>query len=238
MKVRELVSTRVCAIALLALSNIRAQPVGAERLANVELRPLDENGRTIEGCRVEKFLSSRKEDFSSRFSGLHGSRIPFDTYTYVLRLPRINNQEPEVHHPVAVFRPEKLIIIPINGSDRAGGSLDWAYPQGFVIRGRLVPNPEVKSATEPVWIRLISILGNGRLIPLYRHELQQTDAAVDESGQFRIFDVLVGRYILLVIRGSELLHTQQVQFDDGSSLEDVIVKLPKIGPETLYVHRR
>ena len=196
-----------------------------EFVSDVELRALDENGRIIDGCRIEKFVNRCEEDFRNRFDGMHGIRIPYGNYTYVVALPRVGTYEPGIRREVAVSLPQQLVVIPVSKGQRLGYSID-RVPTGYVIKGRLVPAPSVSIKAEPIWMRFITT----------RHE-DPVDVPVTDSGEFRVYAPLAGRYTLLVIRGNNILHHQEVHFEDGE-LEDLVVRMPKVPPETLFVHHR
>jgi hypothetical protein len=74
------------------------------------------------------------------------------------------------------------------------------------------------------------------LIPIYGTE--RLDVAVDRSGEFHIFAPLAGRYLLIVVRGDEVLDVRQVSFNVGEHLEDLIIKLPSRPPEILQVRKK
>lgn len=102
---------------------------------------------------------------------------------------------------------------------RVGG--DTATPVGFVIRGRLEPVPPASSTT--VWIRLSPV-----------HARESIDVDVDASGEFRIYKPLAGLYVLMVIRGFEVLNLQPVLFEDGKwPTKPVVVHLVGRSPAIL-----
>ena len=190
-------------------------------------------------CHVDKFVNDRQEDLSNRFQGLRSVRIPYGTYTYLVKLPkteiglpRTGKWEPAVSAQVSVNLQNNLVVIRVAEGTRLGFAVDGTYPPGFVILGRLKPMPTLKRDIEPVWIRLTSIYGEDHL-----------DVVVEETGDFRIYRPLSGRYILLVIRGDELLHSQPVQFErsvrsEGAGSNDFVVNLPKVPPEALFIRSR
>lgn len=62
------------------------------------------------------------------------------------------------------------------------------------------------------------------------------DIAVDASGDFRIYKRLVGRYLLAVVRGDQVLDMKQVWFDDAWRHELLLLKLPDKPPPVIAVH--
>jgi hypothetical protein len=106
-------------------------------------------------------------------------------------------------------------------------SVDNAPPPGFFARGRIEPMPTSVPNGEPLWIRLSPVHGKERL-----------DVSLDSSGEFRIYEPLVGRYLLTVIRGGDVLYVQQVLFDEDLVRQDFIIKLPKEPPLILRIQKK
>ncbi len=195
-------------LVFLALASLKAQETGG-----VTIRVVDESGLAID-CAVDSFVSlDHKRDLSSHFEGgLHGSLIPYGTYIYTLsRKPPIVSAG-VITHRIEIKRPETLSVVvadrfPLDLNSKIAAD---SKAQGFLIRGKIDPLPapgEGSAGTlrgqpdEPLWIRL-GPLADGEGLA----------ADVDSLGNFRIFENLRGRYILSVVRGSRLLATREIVF--------------------------
>lgn len=63
------------------------------------------------------------------------------------------------------------------------------------------------------------------------------DLEVDRSGEFHIYQPLLGRYLLSVIRGTEVLHVQLTSFEGGRLPLSFVVKLLDDVPVAQYVRQ-
>jgi hypothetical protein len=215
-----------CFAALLMTLSAEAQNQDVEPLGTVSIHVIDENGRTIEDCRVDRFVDRHNVEVATHFRGLDGTKVPYGLYTYVIKL-NTSGREAVINGRVSVWLPDNFVVVPVTSAKLAGAAVDRAIPFGFSIRGKIESVPPSTTSSSPLWIRLVPIYGTDRL-----------DVAVDQSGEFRIFAPLVGRYLLIVIRGDEVLDVKQVSFNVGEQLEDLIIKLPSRAPEVFQVRKK
>lgn len=197
----------------------------AEPSATITIHVMDEWGNTIDGCRVERFFD-RGHEMTSHFHDLTGKEIPYGVYQYALNRPGAVSREDLIQGVVAVWVPEKLIVVSTRRVFMPGLSVDPTIPPGFVIQGRLEPLPKT-SKEETFWIRLSPI-----------HGTEQLDASVDSTGRFRIYWPLVGRYVLTVIRGADVLQVQEASFEATARPGELIVKMPQQPPSILRIQDR
>jgi hypothetical protein len=216
-------STLVTAQVVSPPSPGRAHSAGA----SVTIHVVDEYGATV-NCRVYQFFRrghyNDPAEMVSRFRGLHGTDIPQDMYLFTLKRPGPGTMEDEVAGSVMVDSPEVFVVVPVRRHFIPGGAIDIVSPTE-PIRGRLEPPPSDQQG-KTTWIRLSPIYQKDRL-----------DVSVDADGKFRIYDLLSGRYILSVIRGDEVLHIQEVEFEDTASAGELVVKVPEKPPATLVIGR-
>jgi hypothetical protein len=206
-----------------ALPGLAQGATTKEDLGTVTLRVIDEYGHT-QIYRVVSFIDIyRKRDLVQRFSGLQGTEIPYGFYDYRLR-PSNSPLGDEIPGRVTVNRPESLFVISLTEPLIHGVAVDRATPHDFVILGRLEPMPPIAPSLEPIRVRLSPIHGREHL-----------DLEVDHSGEFRIYKRMVGRYVLSVIRGTEVIHIQLMSFEQSRLPLSFVIKLVDKDPIVQYV---
>jgi hypothetical protein len=191
-----------------------AVTLAQDRGATVIVRVIDKDGYAVERCRVDRFVGRSNGNMTPHFSGLRGTEIPYGLYEYTLKRGLGGGREGEQEGTISVASREELIVVQASTELQYGASLDGAFPDGFVIRGKLDPMPEQKSEIDPIWIRLSPVHGDDQL-----------DVSVDASGDFRIYQPLRGRYVLSVIQGNDVLHMQPITFERTVRNQSFIVKL-------------
>ena len=203
--------------------------------SNVNIRVIDEAGKLME-YRLESFkLRNRSSvDHASHFktqsgSVINGSEIPHGTYVYSLCriIPRspLDFTSPkcsaDVLGQIYVATPEIFEVAYTLRNPREGGP-----PVGYLVRGKLEPMPAPSEAPEQDFLRI-------RFAPIdSNHRL---DVPVDPSGDFRIYEALLGRYILVVVRGEEVLLTEEVVFDAQMQPDFFVVKMQNRKQEPLHI---
>lgn len=197
-----------------------ALPLRAQSEGNVMIRVVDETGSAI-SSEMGKFTSlDGKVDLTSHFEGPRGTHIPYGAYKYSLwrKLPSVPVQAFE--RRIAVKLPETLaVVVEPRFAFPSGISADNSTPRGFVIKGKLEPmpapsiSPGAGSDQVAVWI-----------------------VEVDPSGEFRIFTMLGGRYLLTVISAAEVVHVQEVVFAQGGKSTQFVINLRERQSTPIYVH--
>ena len=206
-----------------AIPVIAQSSPGKQDLGTVTIQVIDEYGHTVP-CRVVSFIDIyRKRDLVPRFRGLQGTEVPYGSYEY--RLQRTNAPPgDELAGRATVYLPETLVVASAAAFYIPGWAVDTSIPRGFVIRGRLEPIPPLAPPFDPIRVRLSPI-----------HRSEHLDLQVDRSGEFRIYRPLVGRYVLSVIRGADVLHVQLMSFEGSQSPLSFVVKLLDDVPAVQYV---
>ncbi len=195
-----------------------------ELLGTVTIEVVDGSGLAVP-FKVQSFLDKRVgREMVSNFDGLHGAAIPYGTYDYLLQGAAPSNLGSELPGRVEVKWPETLVIL--NSSWFTSRSANDMSDRGF-IHGRIESLPRFEPPVATTWIRLSSLYGSDSL-----------EVAVDAAGDFRIYKRLVGRYLLTVVRGEQVLDMEQVWFDDVSRHELLLLKLPDKPPPVIEVHGR
>jgi hypothetical protein len=210
-----------------------ALSVLAQSDGNVTIRVVDGSGQSIT-CGMGKFTSlDGKIDLTSRFDDLRGIHIPYGTYKYSLWRKPPSMPGEVIERNIEVKLPETLSVVVAPLFTFPNGIVaERTTPRGFVMNGKLEPLPTSTTADtpgpnqQPIWIRLSPLFGNGPSL----------DVDVDTSGEFRIYTMLGGHYLLAVIRGTETLHIEEVAFDQGGNKpQQIIIKLPQRQPTVVHV---
>ena len=193
-----------------AFGQIMAQPT-----ARVQFHIVDREGKPVPWV-LNHFTREGKE-YISRFRGLVGENLPLGTYQYSLTsggsfpLP--------VHGRLSVWQTECFTVVVLTEEQIRGTSRDLVGPRDFIIKGSISPAPG--KSVQKMWIRLR---------PIFSSNDDYEDFEVDIDGQFRIRKVFSGRYVLLVMNGSEVRHIQLVSFSGGSRADRWVVRLPAESP--------
>lgn len=199
-----------------------AQTNGAG-VARVKIEAVNEGGVAV-ACRVEAFVEIRvKRDLAKHFQGLDGVDIPYGVYDYRLG-PGPFPIGGEISGRVSISQPEEVIVAVLPGLVKSD-TADFSLPTGFVIIGRVEPMPSPQEMGASLRLRLSPIDGN-----------HQLDVSVDPSGQFRLYAPLVGRYVLTVVRGVDVLHSEIISFEQWQRPTPLIIRLRERPPTVTRMH--
>ena|SRR5579863_2982437 len=175
------------------------------QLATVRLRVVDVFGRKLPYY-VDSFVSARTgRDFTSRFSGLDASGLPFDMYRYRLLPSGLHDKTGWLTGQVDATRKDVLTVLlgsaitAFTGGHAATVSI--RTPPEFSIEGDISPPPGQISS---MWVRLQGLYQDYRL-----------DASVSPEGIFRICEPLQGTFLLTVLKDGTIIDVQPVVFKQG-----------------------
>jgi hypothetical protein len=188
----------------------------AQPSSKIEIIPVDDHGRRIEWDL--KSFTSGDHNIANLFRDLKAV-IPYGTYTY--RIASRGWPERYVVGTLSLHLPEHVVVIPTDQAYQTGIAIDRTVPAGFVITGRISPAPEKDGRTR---VHLSSTTGGACF-----------DVKVDESGEFRVYEPVVGPYTLTLISGAEILHIQQVVFEQGLHSATFSIALPESRPAVIRV---
>ena len=194
-----------------------------ESVSTVNIQLVDEAGAPIP-CSVDSFADRyRRREMASHFAGLVGTAIPYGEYTLYLRREASDGGVGIVSGgTVSVKSQEHLFVVSSKRWFFIHVAIERYYSDR--IRGKLLPMPKDVPKGEPLWIRLSPVHGS-----------KQLDAGVDPSGEFRIFEPLEGKYLLTVIRGPDVLHTELVSFDENWGPAEFTVRMPANPPPVFHI---
>ena len=152
------------------------------------------------------------KDFAARFRQLHAESIPYGKYRVTLDRPGDKFNSARMTRELEVNRRRVYAVWEGNGVFVPGVAVSWAPPVGYQLRirvsGSVDPGPMVR-------IRLASQV---------RPELY--DCILDESRSCEIRYHLRGLYVVSVIQGTEVLHTEALTIGGGEDPETLVVALP------------
>jgi hypothetical protein len=201
---------KVVRVAFLALPFVSAMaPMLINRLptvatTTVTIRYVDHFGKPWTGCHVQEFSFSQgasHADYASHFDGMTGHNIPFSP-EYKVRLDctgRVLNGP----FYVSVTRPRQLILISV-----------WSHVGDYHtgLGPRLTVRVAVPALERPhqTWVEITGVF-------LHFYEIDSVDP---ESHEARFYDLLPGRYLVLLVTGGKVACVKQIDFlEPGAQLE-------------------
>jgi hypothetical protein len=131
--------------------------------------------------------------------------IPYGTYEYVVAPKDSKLAGLQRYGKLTVRKPELWVTLgpPLNVIVDSGGRT-WDVARSSQVRpalvGKISPVPAGDART---WVLVQSLYADAE--PPY-------EAAVDPSGEFRLYARLHGTYIFVVLHGDQVLHCQVVSF--------------------------
>jgi hypothetical protein len=192
-----------------------AQPEG-----NVTIMVVDSTGAALPYMAGEVLGLRGAADISSHFNGLRGTHIPYGTYVVNLLRTPLNPLSKPIETRIDVKQPDTLYIVIAPRIQLPSSSIgDRQLPANYEIRGHV--QPFMGTGSEPMWIRLVPTLRTDPIV----------DVEINSSGDFRIYRVLIGRYVAIVLRGGKIIDTQEITFDlSPTGLQKVVLKLSDHSP--------
>jgi hypothetical protein len=188
--------------------------LAAEAAGRVVLRVVDELGKSVP-YKMENCTDSKGHDSAGSFVGLEAAQLPFERYSYTLGRSDVVTEAGKIQGNFDVFRSETWVTLEADPNLRIGPegvlSIDRTFPADFVIRGKITPMPEGKDS---VWVRFQS-----------PYKTKFAEARVDSSGDFRIYEYLLGPFTLSVVRNGEFLHVEPVIFRGSLKPDLLLIKL-------------
>jgi hypothetical protein len=138
-------------------------------------------------ARVELTNIPDKKDYSGHFTGHVANGIPYGRY-----LLRVHTPGYLLERFVDIEQPETWLQLGTQLGRYGNPEQSTDVPfEGTVIG--------LEGLATPIWVKLV---------PLFYEEAMQ--APVGASGEFAFKQVPLGRYLILVISGSALIHTEEV----------------------------
>jgi hypothetical protein len=194
--------------------------VNRSGVARVRIDAVNESGNAV-ACRLETFIDTGTgRNLAKDFNGLNGIDIPYGTYDYALGPSPVGPRSVITSGRVSISQPEVVIVALLSDimrTETVGANM--GVRAGFVIIGQVVPITSTQELGGPVRIRLSPIDG--------QHQL---DVSVDPSGQFRIYAPLLGRYVLIVVRGVDILHSEVFSFESWQRPTPLMIILREKAP--------
>jgi hypothetical protein len=186
------------------------------RTSKVHFSVFDEFGP--QPYRVVRFADKTTgRDYAQLFKGLDANKIPYGQYAYVLERSDIRNTKlSTIRGGLYVYHLEHWLEL--NPSGNYGSStrgdeviLELGGPPEVNIVGVVAPVPR---SSDPVRVRLQAV-----------HTRDRVEAEVGTNGEFHIYDVLLGWYVVIVLEGDKVIHTEPLFVADPNSLQKLVIRL-------------
>lgn len=182
------------------------------RTGSLTFQVVDRFGKEV-AYRMESCTDADGREFANSFLGLEASRLPFGTYTYTLIRRDVVTSYGKIKGKTAVRHPQNAVVLVADPTLEFGpeGSfaVDRAVPPDFVISEQINPMPK-----GPVWVRLQASF-----------ERTVAWAKVSPSGEFRIYEPLMGSFVLYVFKDGALIHLEPVVFLESVRPDPLLVRL-------------
>lgn len=181
----------------LGASNSFALPDDAMRkTATVTLSVLDSFGHPRSDCHVVQFSSDepfRKAEYKNKFTKYAGANIPYAIYTLLLRCDDGQTLGPKY---ITVGRPKNFFVIS-----------QWRHFGDWVTGPdpRLAISVETDSETKlsgQAWVKVVGVYVDSAEI----------DEVNPQTHTASFYDVVPGRYLVLLLDGDKIICTQPVEY--------------------------
>jgi hypothetical protein len=197
------------ALGLLSLVTLVLGSIASEqgKLASVTLHFLDSFGRERTDCNIAEFLlqdSAVKQEFRDHFAGLTAEAIPYGNYRI-----RVNCADNVSHGPFYMSVAHLSEFRAIGAWLHRGDYVTGESPRLIVSVTRDHANRAGDS-----WVDIIGV---------YLHT-SDTDAVDSRSNEAAFYDVVPGRYLILLLRDERLLCQKQVDLGEQAARLDFSIE--------------
>jgi len=186
------------------------------RTSSVHFSVFDELGP--QPYRVLRFADrTTGRDYAQLFKGLDASKMPYGQYDYVLERTDIRNPKlSTIRGGLYVYHPEHWLELNPSGNygSSTGGDeviLELGGQDDVNITGAVVPVPK---SSDPVRVRIQAV-----------HTRDRVEAEVGSNGEFHIYDTLLGWYVVMVLEGDKVIHTEPLFVADPKNLQKLVIRL-------------
>jgi|RhiMetdeSRZDD1v2_1073273.scaffolds.fasta_scaffold504828_2 hypothetical protein len=169
----------------------------AEESADKSISDLSQQGVSV----VDLIQRYTNKSFQANFRGLRGSNIPYGDYILRLSVPGFRKYE----QTLRVYQPSVSVRIGLIVSL----NVDAPIP---IAKGAIRP---ISKDTASLWVKLMPVTNNSSLM----------ESRVQADGSFRLAGFDPGEYLLVVVRGTTIIHSRQVSL--LKDVNDVDVLLTK-----------
>lgn len=189
-----------CFVAADVVPSQQNQNVGTSKLSKVMLSAVDSFGGKRDSCQVSQFKRldfPRGGDYSHRFSGLSGTDIPYG-FKYEVYI-RCDDKSVSGPFFMTVSRENKFEVLAswLNVGD---------YVTGPDPRLTVVVHSKQGSRLEgTLWIKVVGVFVN-------KIEVDRIDPQLQSA---KFYEIVPGRYLLLLLSGGKVMCTQQIDFLDA-----------------------
>jgi len=173
---------------------------------------------------VERFTDTRTGvDYSRYFKLLDARDVPHAGYEYVLK--RTDVKKPiwsPIRGKLEVYLPEHWLELNPSGVYFPSGDTesrpDEAEMAPAPVTGIVTPVPDTLL---PLWIRIEPAHSRGRI-----------ETGVDKNGDFHLYDLPSGPYVLIVFdKNDNAIHAQPLNADDSRGPQRLVIELKIPSPD-------
>lgn len=177
--------------------------------AIVEITTLTQDGESVDnsisdlsqrGTSVVDLIQRHtNKSFRANFRGLQGSNIPYGDYILRLAIPGFREYE----QTLRIYQP----LVSVRTGLSISRIVDTPIP---TAKGIIKP---ISKDTARLWVKLIPIVNNTSLM----------EARVQPDGSFRLSGFDLGEYLLVIIRGTTIIHSKQISLVKDDNDIDVLL---------------
>lgn len=147
--------------------------------------------------RIESLRGSSGKEMSSHCRKAICTDLTLDVYSYRLVVEQNGRI---VEGKVVLTKPKEWVIVNLGPAVGTAGDFE-----GTDIKGKIRGLPQ---SSQPAWIQLFLVYQGGL-----------RTAEIDRDGGFTLYSVLPGNWVVVVLQGDQVLHTELYAHTNGTSME-------------------
>jgi hypothetical protein len=151
------------------------------KTGRIEVQAFDFIGRPLRNISVDLAALGRQAGPAVEFQGAVAERVPYGTYKIRVGAPAYAAVERDIRLNQAELAVRVELPLPMEGHDYAS------------VSGSIKPVPRGRK----LWVKVVPLYGTGG-----------SEALVRPDGSFRVAGLDEGSYVLVVLDGESILHTE------------------------------
>jgi hypothetical protein len=177
-------TTILLILAAVLLCRAECVDVRPQRYGRVEVSVFSFLGERIPNPTIDLIEAGTRKSLKAEFRGSIATRIPYGSYTLRASAPGFQSTQLQLR----LDQPEVIIRTPLSVRIECDGFAE--------IAGSIDPAP----LDRELWVKLVPVLGSGG-----------AEARVSRHGIFLVSGLDAGDYLLLVLDGKTIVHTETCQ---------------------------
>lgn len=171
--------------------------VGPPQFGRVEVSAFSNLGERLSPLDIDLIEVGTNKSLKSKVQGAVATQVPYGTYLVRASVPGFRRSEREIH----LDQPEVLVRMQLSTGAECAGFAE--------IRGSIHSAP----ANHELWVKLVALQGVG-----------DAEAHVAQDGSFLFGGLGDGQYLLLVVDGKAIVHTESLTILRSSILDVDLAK--------------